>query len=49
VAVVRRDALQARRQLVRVKLARFQATVGLIRALGGGWGEFATDRPTHPL
>jgi multidrug efflux system outer membrane protein len=48
-AVVRRDALQARRQLVRVKLARFQATVGLIRALGGGWGEFATDRPTHPL
>jgi multidrug efflux system outer membrane protein len=49
VAVVRRDALQARRQLVRVKLARFQATVGLVRALGGGWGEFATDRPIQPL
>jgi multidrug efflux system outer membrane protein len=48
-AVVRRDALQARRQLVRVRLARFQATVGLIRALGGGWGEFATDGPAHPL
>jgi multidrug efflux system outer membrane protein len=35
--VVRRDALQARRQLLQVRLARFQATVGLVRALGGGW------------
>jgi multidrug efflux system outer membrane protein len=38
-AVARRDALQARRQQLRVKGARFQATVGLIRALGGGWSE----------
>jgi multidrug efflux system outer membrane protein len=37
-AVVRRDALQAQRRLLHVRLARFQATVGLIRALGGGWG-----------
>jgi multidrug efflux system outer membrane protein len=35
--LVRRDALQARRQAVRLKLARFQATVGLFRALGGDW------------
>jgi multidrug efflux system outer membrane protein len=38
-AVVRRDALQAERRLLHVKLARFQATVGLVRALGGGWSE----------
>jgi multidrug efflux system outer membrane protein len=49
VAVVRRDALQARRQLVRVKLARFQATVGLIRALGGGWGEPGADQQINTL
>jgi multidrug efflux system outer membrane protein len=42
-AVVRRDALQARRQLLSVKLARFQATVSLIRALGGGWNGTAAD------
>jgi multidrug efflux system outer membrane protein len=48
-AVVRRDALQARRQLVRVKLARFQATVGLIRALGGGWGEPGADQQVNTL
>lgn len=35
--LVRRDALQAKRQALRLKLARFQATVGLFRALGGDW------------
>jgi multidrug efflux system outer membrane protein len=35
--VVRRDVLRAQRQALAVKLARFQATVGLVRALGGGW------------
>jgi multidrug efflux system outer membrane protein len=44
-ARVRRDALQAQRHLLHVKLARFQATVGLIRALGGGWGGPAVAQP----
>jgi multidrug efflux system outer membrane protein len=32
-----REELRLRRQVVQVRGAQFQATVGLIRALGGGW------------
>jgi multidrug efflux system outer membrane protein len=32
-----RSELANRRQAVQVRAARFQATVGLVRALGGGW------------
>ena len=35
----RRSELRNRRQALQVKSAQYQATVGLIRALGGGWGE----------
>ena len=35
----RRSELANRRAAVQVRSARFQATVGLIRALGGDWGE----------
>ena len=34
----RRSELTNRRQAVQVRAAQYQATVGLIRALGGGWG-----------
>ncbi|WP_036594050.1 efflux transporter outer membrane subunit [Ottowia thiooxydans] len=37
----RRSELRNRRQALQVKSAQYQATVGLIRALGGGWGEAA--------
>jgi multidrug efflux system outer membrane protein len=45
--VVRRDALRLRRQALHTRLAQFQATVGLFRALGGDWdgGDAAGDRP----
>jgi multidrug efflux system outer membrane protein len=33
----RRSELQNRRQALQVKATQYQATVGLIRALGGGW------------
>lgn len=33
----RRVLLRAQRQAVQVRAARFQSTVGLVRALGGGW------------
>lgn len=33
-----RSELRSRRQQVQVRSAQFQSTVGLIRALGGGWG-----------
>lgn len=33
-----RSELRSRRQQVQVRSAQFQATVGLIRALGGSWG-----------
>lgn len=32
-----RKELQSRRQLVQLRAARFQATVALVQALGGGW------------
>ncbi len=35
----RRSELSNRRQALQVRAAQYQATVGLIRALGGGWGE----------
>ncbi len=35
----RRSELRNRRQALQVRSARYQATVGLVRALGGGWGE----------
>lgn len=35
----RRSELANRRQALQVRAAQYQATVGLIRALGGGWGE----------
>jgi len=34
-----RSELRNRRQAVEVRSAQYQATVGLVRALGGGWGE----------
>lgn len=34
-----RSELANRRQSVQVRSAQYQATVGLVRALGGGWGE----------
>jgi len=33
----RRSELTNRRQALQVRAAQYQATVGLIRALGGGW------------
>jgi outer membrane protein, multidrug efflux system len=37
----RRSELRNRRQALQVRSAQYQATVGLVRALGGGWGERA--------
>jgi len=34
-----RSELRNRRQAVEVRSAQYQATVGLVRALGGGWGD----------
>ncbi len=36
--VARRSELNNRRQALQVRSAQYQATVGLVRALGGGWG-----------
>lgn len=41
-----RQQLQAQRALLQVQAARQQASVGLVRALGGGWGDAL---PTPPL
>jgi multidrug efflux system outer membrane protein len=38
----RRSELRNRRQALQVRSAQYQSTVGLIRALGGGWSEQAT-------
>jgi outer membrane protein, multidrug efflux system len=35
----RRSELRNRRQALQVRAAQYQATVGLIRVLGGGWGQ----------
>lgn len=40
----RRSELRNRRQALQVRSAQFQATVGLIRALGGGWDGVPPDR-----
>jgi len=37
----RRSELADRRAAVQVRAAQYEATVGLIRALGGGWGAAA--------
>ena len=37
----RRSELRNRRQALQVRTAQYTATVGLIRALGGGWGDAA--------
>ena len=37
----RRSELRNRRQALQVRAAQYQATVGLVRALGGSWGEKA--------
>ena len=34
----RRSELANRRQALQVRSAQYQSTIGLIRALGGGWG-----------
>ena len=35
----RRSELRNRRQALQVRASQYQATVGLIRAIGGGWGD----------
>ena len=39
-----RSELRNRRQALHVSLSQYQSTVGLIRALGGGWGATDTER-----
>jgi len=39
----RRSELRNRRQALQVRTAQYTATVGLIRALGGGWGEILSE------
>ncbi len=39
-----RGELRNRRQALQVSLLQYQSTVGLIRALGGGWGSADTER-----
>jgi multidrug efflux system outer membrane protein len=41
-----RSELADRRAAVQVRAAQYQATVGLIRALGGGWGDAPAAAPT---
>jgi multidrug efflux system outer membrane protein len=40
----RRSELRSRRQALQVRAAQYQATVGLVRALGGGWGTESAGR-----
>jgi len=42
----RRSELRNRRQALQVRSAQYQSTVGLIRALGGGWADPATADAT---
>lgn len=44
----RRSELRSRRQAVQVSSAQYLATVGLIRALGGGWDGAPTQQGTEP-
>lgn len=44
----RRSELRNRREALQVRSAQFQATVGLIRALGGGWGSRQADKARTP-
>jgi multidrug efflux system outer membrane protein len=41
-----RTELRNRRQALQVRASQYQSTVGLIRALGGGWDAAATERVT---
>jgi multidrug efflux pump subunit AcrA (membrane-fusion protein) len=41
----RRSELSNRREALQVRAAQYQATVGLIRALGGGWGPHRGSEP----
>ncbi|HYE40100.1 MAG TPA: TolC family protein, partial [Ramlibacter sp.] len=43
----RRSELRNRRSALQVRAAQFQATVGLVRALGGGWD--ATQQGEAPV
>jgi multidrug efflux system outer membrane protein len=43
-----RSELRSRRQAVQVQSAQYQATVGLIRALGGGWDTAAPGTEPAP-
>jgi multidrug efflux system outer membrane protein len=40
----RRSELRNRREALQVRSAQYQATVALVRALGGGWGEQSTQQ-----
>lgn len=42
-----RNELRNRRQALQVRALQYQATVGLIRALGGGWDAAAADHVTQ--
>lgn len=44
----RRSELRNRRQALQVKSAQYQATVGLIRAIGGGWGDVQPTAAAEP-
>jgi multidrug efflux system outer membrane protein len=44
----RRSELRNRRQALQVRSAQYQATVGLIRALGGGWEGPASQADARP-
>jgi outer membrane protein, multidrug efflux system len=44
---MQRSALRNRRQALQVRLAQYQSTVGLIRALGGGWDTAEVARVSH--
>jgi outer membrane protein, multidrug efflux system len=41
----RRSELRNRREALQIRTAQYQATVGLIRALGGGWGLQPASEP----
>ncbi len=51
VLTAQRDLYGARQQLIQTRLARFASSIGLYRALGGGWlekGEASAATPARP-